>query len=169
MWFIFPLIPAVISSVAALYTVTQTGHFAVFAIAMGAWERNYGYRKGEGRLTERENGYYGVSIDASSDHDITSDLGRLAKTMPTAFFAALTGRKYDFTVSEGAMFRTILLPAIKMLEEFEEIKAIYIEDPANEDLLQVFERAMELLTITVMPVVLLLQQFPKKRIKVIKF
>lgn len=140
----------------------------MFAFVASTWERNYGYKKGEGRLTEREGGgHYGVSIDETSDNDISRNLGYLAKTIPPAF-TELIGRKYDLTISEGETLRTILFPAMKILEEFEEIKAVYKEDPNNEEVLHILGKSMEILSATVGPVVMYLQQFPRKRVKVIK-
>lgn len=169
MWFIFPLIPAVMSSIAALYTVTKSSNFITFASGALLWNNVHGYKRGEGELTDREGGeYYGVGIDETSEHDITRDLGRLSKIMPSPIFAELINRKYNLTISEGELLRAMLHPAVAALSEFEEIKVAYTENPQDEDLLQFLMKSMELLTATVGPIVLYLKQFPKKRVKIIK-
>jgi hypothetical protein len=165
MWFIFVLPMAVASGVAALFTVTGGMNFVIFAVAGAEWQRRRGHKAGEGRLSEREGGvYYGVGMDDKSDHDISRDLGRLAHYAPKSF-EPFTNKRYDFTKSEGILLRAILAPAIKSLNEFEEIKTILDQDPNHDDLQEALFTAIDNLATLLGPIIVYLEQFPEKRVK----
>jgi len=161
--FILPIVIA--SSLTTLFTVTTGMNFVIFGVAAMEWQRRRGYKGGEGRLTERENGmYYGVGMDKESDHDLTRDLGRLVQVSPSVFEPYM-GKKYDFTKSEGEMLRAILMPAIQSLNELEGVKIELETDPSNEDLQAALFLGVENLGRLISPIITYLQQFPSKRIK----
>lgn len=161
--FILPIVLA--STMTTLFSLTTGMNFVIFGAAAMEWQRRRGYRGGEGRLTERENGmYYGVGMDKNSDHDITRDLGRLVQFAPS-IFGPYTGKKYDFTKSEGELLRAIVLPAVQALNELEGLKIALEEDPANEDLQAALFLAVDNLGRLISPIITYLEQFPSKRIK----
>lgn len=165
MWFIFVIPMAVASSIGALLSVTTGMNFVIFAVAATEWQRRRGHRPGEGRFTERENdAYYGVGMDENSDHDLSMDLGRLAHYAPTAF-APHIGSRFDFTKSEGLLLRSILQPAVVVLNEVEVLKEALQEDPQNEDIQQALFAAADNLGTLVNPILTYLELFPATRVK----
>lgn len=163
--FIFVLPVLLITTGAALFTVTTGTNFVIVAMAAAEYQRRKGYKGGEGRLSEREAGaYYSTTFDKNSDHDLSMDLGRIAAQLPT-LFAPYVNKKYDFTKSEGQLLRAIVQPAILALNELEGAKISLEQDPGNEELQQVLFATVDNFGMLVHPIIVYLEQFPSKRVK----
>ncbi len=163
--FIFILPVLFITTSVAFFTASGGMTFVFIASTMTEWQRRHGYKGGEGRLTEREGGhYYATKPDINSDHDISLGLGLLAQQLPSVF-EPYVNKRYDFTKSEGAQLRAMVIPAMSVLNDLEETKASLGEDPGNEELQVLLLLTIENLGMLVNPIVIFLEQFPRKRVK----
>lgn len=165
---IFLLPVLLVSTTFALFTATGGTSFVIITLGAMEWQRRKGFRVGEGELSERENDhYYSTKMDKDSDHDLSMGFGRLASFLPRQF-EPYTGKKYDFTKSEGHLLRSMLQPAIEALDQCEEVKEALKEDPGNAELIQIFPAMIDNLGKLVTPIIIYLEQFPRKRVKKIK-
>lgn len=164
MWFIFLVIPTAISAVSSLFSLTGGMQFAVAAVATREWQKNKGYRPGEGRFTERANDkYYGVRFEESTSDDLSHGLWQLSGSVPGLFKPYLES-SFDFTVSEGMFLRALLAPALLALGDFEAAKLLVIEQD-NEESRELFCEMTDRLASVVIPVVRWLEQFPAARVR----
>lgn len=153
------------STAAALFTVTGGSNFVIAALALEGYQRMMGYKAGEGRLSERESSsYYSTKLDKNSDHDLSHSLGRLA-AQARDLFAPFVDKKFDFTKTEGELLRSMVRPAILALEQVEAVKLMLEQDPGNEQVLEVLHSSVDNLGMLIGPIIIFLEQFPKKRIK----
>jgi hypothetical protein len=162
-WAIFVVVPAAISVVSSLFSLSSGVSFAIAAAATSELQRRKGYKPGEGHFTERaNNAYYGVKFDASAEYDLSRDLGRLGKAMP-GLFQQFLNSSFDITRSEGEFLRTLMVPVLQILDELDIVQEmIQAQDEGATDLLN---EVASRLAIVVIPVSRWLQQFPHSRKK----
>lgn len=162
MWFLFVLVPAATSAAAALFSLTGGMSFVVVAATTSEWQRRKGYKPGEGHFTERvDDTYYGVRLDSDADQDLSRDLGRLSAAAP-GLLSKFAKKKFDLTTSDGEFLRSLMVPAIALVEDFETIKTMAAQE-SKPEVIDLLISMTDQLAAVVIPVARWLEQFPRVR------
>lgn len=163
MWFLFVAVPAAVSALSAVFSLTGGTTTAAVAVATNYSQRRCGYRPGEGSFTERANDtYYGVMFDGTSPYDINRDLWRLGSAIP-GILGKFMGKKFDLTKSEGELLMSLMIPAMSAVADFEAAKELVIE--CGHEAVDLLLNMTDQMAATIQPVAHWLEQFPKLRIK----
>jgi hypothetical protein len=164
-WFIFIVPPAMVAAMTAVLSLTGASTAALVAVVTNVDLRRRGYRPGEGHFTSREGSRrFGVRIDSGSENDLCRDLSRLAIIAPDEF-KPFSNKRFDATMSEGEFLRGLVRPALRALEDIEAAKVLVLENPGNEEALEVLHDVAERFAGVLHPVVRWMSEFPRHRIK----
>lgn len=163
MWSLFVLVPAMTSAAVALFSLTGGMSFVVTAVTTSELQRRRGYKPGEGHFTERANDrYYGVCFDTNSGYDLSRDLGRLGSAAP-GLLNKLANKRFDLTKSDGEFLRSLMAPAMALIEDFEAVKALAVEQ-AGQEVIDLLIAMTDQLAAVVIPVARWLEAFPRVKV-----
>lgn len=165
-WAVFIAIPATTAVVGSVVRLTGGPRLAKMGLVILGWNRAKGYRPGEGQFSDRPEGnsYYAVEANLDSRYDLNQGLGALAATLPVDF-KPFEGAKFDMTLTESELLRSMLIPAVDALKGATEAKELYRAYPQEAEARHIAMEAYKNMRKAVQPVIVYLKQFPAGRIK----
>lgn len=134
MWFLVPLVPALISGAWTILGLTGGGISVGVAFAADQFNRQRGHRKGEGVFSKR---YFDLGISVVEES--RTEMGHFLFLLSQKYKLGLEGKTYDLTKSEGASVEKLLGPIKRIRARnaklLEELKAIidYVDGLEEQD------------------------------------